>query len=230
MEERREQAAEVLELPELEPGMLLEVLSSKNQLIFVGKLQDVMGDTLEITDEAGFMLPYIEFNTVVKLRGFHQSQAVILEGTIGGNSSAFWRVENLRCLKPSERRQFFRQNAGITVKAICLNEVFGKERPGSPSGDQEMECFILDISAGGAMVQVTEELEEGDWLFLMDIRIIPKEPPFALTCRVQRVIQRGEKKAYGCQFSEMEEREQDRLIKSILYLQRKELQARRNRE
>lgn len=93
-----------------------------------------------------------------------------------------------------------------------------------------MECFILDLSAGGAMIQVDEELEEGDWLFLMDIRIIPKEPPFALTCRVQRVIQRGEKKAYGCQFSEMEEREQDRLIKGILYLQRKELQARRNRE
>ena len=217
------------ELPGIYPGMLLEVLITDNRLMFVGKIEWVDDKTIQIVDRDEMSVPYIAYNDRVKMRGFYKTQAVVLEGVIKGSTDRFWRIEQVRSLQPTERRDFFRQNTSLKAKVMCVNEIFGRQNSNTVSGAKPYDCEIIDISAGGAMVKTKAEFETGDWLFLMDVEIIPNEAPFTFTCLIKRIIEREGGRGYGCEFCKLENKEQERLIRGILSLQRKELQARRSK-
>ena len=65
---------------------------------------------------------------------------------------------------------------------------------------------------------------------MTEVELVPEMAPFSFLCAIRRKINvdnRGKEFVYGCEFLEMGAAEQDRLIKAILTLQRKEIRARR---
>lgn len=217
-------APEFLEdFPDLHNGMKVEVLTPANVLIFVGRLRILGNDLLEIRGESGGYLPRGVYNQPVKLRAFpREGDPFTLDGKVGANGHDFWRIEKLRYLQNNENRSFFRQTAGAE----------GWVHPVTSAKGQRFPCTVLDISAGGARV-VSEKLFELNGTFQLEVSFLPGETPFLITCQVKRVQVRSKPGAptkkfeYGCQFSDVPPREQERLLQSIFTLQRKALRARR---
>ena len=223
-EEDRSSQANQDFLPDLYSGMKVEVLTPANALIFVGKLRVLGRDLLELRAEAGGYLPRALYNQPVKLRVFQRDgSAFTLNGIVSQNSFDCWRVEKLKYLQNSENRSFFRQNTGVS----------GWVYPITSSKGQKFSCKVLDVSAGGARV-ITDKLIELGGAFRLEAALLPNEEPFLLTCQVTRILVRSQtaspvkKYEYGCQFTDLSPREQDRLLQAIFTLQRKVLQARRD--
>lgn len=222
-------AEKAKELPRLEPDMRLEIMTSENRLIFLGRIEWVKANAIQVCDILGEDLPYIEYNTPIKLRGFSDNCAFYLEGIVGGNTRLFWRIDHLATLQAGERRGYFRQNVVLDAVAMRISSPFEKGTvAGSPQGPL-VGCTIINISATGAMMVIKEPFQEGEWVSLSNVRLQPKEPPFTFTCAIRRkIIQEDGSIAYGCEFYDLHSEEQERLIKIILLLQRKELNARRS--
>lgn len=227
MLDRIEALEQLQKLPKLELGMRLEVVTAENKLIFVGKIEQLEKNGIQVADVTGGDVPYIQYNTPVKLRGFYHTSAILLEGLIGGSTRKFWRIDRLRTLQAKEQRGYFRQNIDRNAKMMCLNEIFGEQRPGDEAKKAPVDCKVANISATGAMILAKETFQVGDWLWLMDLALTPGEKPFALTCVVRRAVEREKNWEYGCEFYELDSEEQERLIKSILALQHRERQERR---
>ncbi len=215
-------------IPEFRPGMLLEVLTEDNRLLLVGKVEWGKGTEVQICDSIGMELPYIEYDTEVKLRGFTSAGPFVLKGRVMGNTKEIWRIENLWSLQAPERREYFRQSTNLEVKVTRVTRKFRTVSEEEYwETEESMNCHIMDLSASGAMIRGKAEFQEGDWLSLEQVRVIPEEPPFSFTCRVCWVQERGGIANYGCEFYRMSRNEQDRLIRGILDMQRRNLQARR---
>lgn len=210
--------------PELYNGMKMEVLTPANTLIFVGRLKVMDRDLLELRSENGGLLPRAIYNQPVKLRGFQRDgQTFTLYGAIGPNGPDFWRIERLRNLQSSENRSFFRQNTGVE----------GFISSTTSSKNQKFSCKVLDISGGGARI-VTQKLLDLEALFQLEAPLLTEEAPFFIPCQVKRIVvhskpgSSAKRFEYGCQFLEMPQKEQERLLQAIFTLQRKVLQARRD--
>lgn len=214
---------------ELKKGMLLEVLTPDNKLIFVGRVEKINKDSIVIYDDGGVRLPYIEYNSLVRLRGFSDFQMFTMEGLISGNTDNIWRVEELYALQKEERRQNFRQNAAIDIQVMCVNSIFGEAKPGDEKKAGTFNGRILDISSTGVRVRTEGVYEAGDWLFLIDIRISPKDPALTVTCIIRRVIVSAPgANEYGCEFYGLTTREMDDITRMVLTLQRGMLHSRRS--
>ncbi|MCI9608618.1 MAG: PilZ domain-containing protein [Oscillibacter sp.] len=210
------------DFPELYSGMKAEVLTPANALIFVGRVRLLSGNQIDVLGEAGGFLPRALYNQPVKLRCFpKEGDTFTLNGTVGPNDPTFWRIEHLQYLYNIENRNFFRQNTGAE----------GQIR--SVSG-QKHACKILDIGGGGARV-LTEKLLQLESTFQLETSLLSTEEPFTFTCQVKRVTVRAQtaspmkKYEYGCQFVDLPLKEQERLLQAIFTLQRKVLQARREK-
>lgn len=218
--------AEKQGMPELGKGVRLEVVTPENKLIFVGVIEWAKKDVMQIVDVTGADVPVIPYNSPVKLRGFYHSHPIFLEGQIGGSTQKFWRIDRLKALQLSEQRGYFRQNISREAKVACINEVFGIQKSDEGSKELVQACKVANISATGVLILSHENFQEGDWLRLMDLELVPGEKTFMLTCVVRRVTHYETGNGYGCEFYKLSSGEQDRLIRSILVLQRKERQAR----
>lgn len=215
-------------LPKLTPGMKVEVMTLKNRLIFLGHIEQVSDTFVQIADDLGGSVPYVEFNSLVKLRGFASSRAFCLQGSIGGSTNRFWRVENLSTLQSGERRGYFRQNVNLKAALRRMHNPFERREAPEEVKEPAVDCGISNISATGAMVESKALFEEGDWFQLLDVRVCAEEHPFVFTCAVRRVTEREGTREYGCEFYELDGGEQERLIKCIMRLQRNEFKARRS--
>ena len=211
-------------LTELYNGMKAEVLTEANSLIFVANLDRLSGTSAELHAESEGVLPQTVYNRPVKLRCFRRDgETLTLTGKVTQNNSQFWRVEGLKYVHNSENRNFFRQNTGVD----------GFIAPEKGSSALKSPCKILDISAGGARVR-TERLFAKGAVFRMETTLLPEEPTFYMTCKVVRVnvasppTRTTPKYEYGCQFTGLPKREEERLLQAIFILQRRILQARRD--
>lgn len=210
------------DFPELFSGMKVEILTPANALIFVGRVRLLSGNQIDVLGEAGGFLPRGVYNQPVKLRCFpKEGDTFTLNGTVGFNDPTFWRIEKIQYLYNIENRNFFRQNTGAE----------GVIRPDS---GQKYPCKVLDVGGGGVRV-LTEKLLQLESTFQLETSLLPTEEPFSFTCRVKRVSLRAQtaspmkKYEYGCQFVDLPPREQERLLQVIFTLQRKVLQARREK-
>lgn len=210
------------DFPDLYNGMKVEVLTPANALIFVGRIQLLTGNQVDVLGETGGFLPRALYNQRVKLRCFQRDgDTFTLNGTVGPNDPKFWRIEKLQSLQSSENRSFFRQNIGVDGQILASGQKF--------------PCKVLDVSAGGARV-LTSKLLQLESTFQLEASLLPTEAPFTLTCRVKRTSVRAQtaspmkKFEYGCQFVEVPPRVQERLLQVIFTLQRKALRARREQE
>lgn len=220
-EPEKKPAEKIPNMPDLTPGMKVEVLTMENHLLFVGSLAlPETGGVLELGRESGDPLPQALYNSKVKLRGFQKdSTAFAISGMVTKSSPDFWRIEELEVLQVQDSRTFFRQRTNIN----------GLTAPSGhpPAKDARVSCKILDISAGGARFISKAAYAPGDRLIL-ETAPLDGEDPFSITCEILRITEsEGEKFEYGCQFVNLEGREQERLLRTIFALQRRMLQSRR---
>ena len=215
-------------LPKLTPGMKVEVMTLKNRLIFLGHVEQVTDKFVQIVDDLGGNVPYVEFNSLVKIRGFASSRAFCLQGSIGGSTKRLWRVENLSTLQSGERRGYFRQNVNLKAALRRVHNPFEKREVPEELQEPAVDCHVSNISATGVMVESKAVFEEGDWFQLLDVKVCAEERPFVFTCSVRRMAERAGIREYGCEFYELDGDEQERLIKCIMRLQRDEFKARRS--
>lgn len=213
------------DFPQLYNGMKVEVLTPVNVLLFVGILRVLGDDTLEVRSETGGLLPRATYNQQVKLQGVQKNgHSFTLDGAVGPNTPSFWRIERLRTLQIYENRNFFRQASGAEGWVYPITTSQGRRFP----------CKVLDVSGGGARV-VTSKLFQLDASFQLEFSLLPEEEPFLITCRVKRILAHskpgspGRRFEYGCQFTDVPHRDQERLVQAIFTLQRNAIRLWRNR-
>lgn len=201
----------------MESGTLVEVLSLENHLLFVATVRIIDKDHIELREETDQYVPQVEYNQKVKVRAFRSSERVLaLYGQVCGSSASFWRLDRLEAIKTPEKRDFFRQNIRLEAQIRGMQD------------SKSQSCRLLDISAGGALVRCQEHFQAGQLVRLIGVHLTPGEDAFNFTCRIQRVLPGESYTDYGCRFVQLDSKDEDRLMRAILILQRKALQARRN--
>ena len=207
---------------QVEIGMLLEVLTVDNEVLFRARVTSFDGDSMSIVNDLGGEMPPVLYNTEFKLRGhLSDSQTAVYHGTICGSNREMWKLDQLVNWFTWERRDFFRQNISVEAQVKRLRSVHDKEGD-TPLVGPIVKCKLLDVSGGGVLVACNEDYERGDELRVSKAVIIPGTDPFSFRCRVRRVEQARYTKLYGCQFMDLQPGEQDRLIRAIFLLQREE--------
>ncbi len=217
---------ELTDLIERFPNMRVEVLSSpQGHLLFVGKIDGIKNNSIQVSDVDGEKVPPVEYNTPVKLRGNTGSSMILLDGKVSGSAEQFWLVDQFGLLNSSNRRSYFRQNINLQAKAMLVNAILEVEGQKTSRNPSYIECQIQNISAVGVMFASKENFQKGDKLCLKNVVLVSEEPPIDLNCIVRRRVERSNFIEYGCEFYDMDTKDQDRLIKEIFILQRTELRA-----
>ena len=78
---------------------------------------------------------------------------------------------------------------------------------------------MLNISVGGARLISEYQYHEGD-KFLLRVKLIDDRPESVMYCQVLRAVEQEEGQfEYGCQFLELTEDDQERIIQNIFEAQ-----------
>lgn len=213
------------------PDTMVEVLDLNNKLIFMGRVETCEQGVLSIREASDLEVPPVFYNDEYKLQYFQRGVASVVYGKVSGSSKNFWRIEKLRKPYASEQRIYFRQQVRLEGQLI-LRQTSLLDDKGKPVGSvgKLLPCEILDISAGGLLLQSKERYAEGDRLEVKELRVLPNEAPFTFICRVRRVRQsESQVIQYGCEFQDMSGKEQDRLFRAIFVVQREMIRERKNR-
>ena len=158
---------------------------------------------------------------------------MVLYGQICGSSREIWKVDRLHKAFDQEKRAFFRQRVSLDTQAVCIRQGGG----GKPSPGAQ-KCQILDVSAGGLLLQSRGEFFLGDRLSVAAVVIVPEaavanvpdDNPCAFTALVQRVTkEHWGQFLYGCQLDAQPEKEQDRLLRAIFIAQRRDIQLQKEK-
>ena len=223
----QEQQADQGRISGIQTGMTLRVLTLDNRLLFVGRVDEVQGRALQLSDESGMNVPNVIYNTHMKLRGHVDGHAITLEGVVSGSTEKTWRLEQLHSLQGSEQRAFFRQNAYMKAAAMCVNAIYG-QTPITAQEARPVPCIIRDISAGGLMLRMKERYQVGDMLMLVNLPLLPGKSAVTFTCVVRRVTQQEQGMDYGCEFYMLTGEEQEELIQAVFTYQQQEVRQRRD--
>lgn len=209
------------------PGSVVEVMAMSNESIFVGTVEWVKGNSIQITDSSGNVLPYIEYNSKVKFRAVSNALFLTVSGVVHGTSKTYWRLDDLQLLQTEERRQHYRQTTSLQGQVMCVNSLFGVENNNDAEKSGTFSCRVVDLSTTGIRIRTDGKYEKGDMLFLVDIRISPYEPAMTVTAIVRRAIPNETDTDYGCEFYGLSQAESQAISRIVLDIQRKELRSRR---
>lgn len=226
-EQESEEAEKKPKLPKIPLRAMMEVLDINNQLIFVGRVAEYARGVVTIRETSDQEVPPVFYNTEVKLHYFLNGENLVLQGMICGSSPYFWRVDRLESQFTSQQRSAFRQRLRLKTQVAPLEsggqgedeKILGKLSP----------CELMDISMGGLLMKCRELYQTDDILVFPKVIILPEEAPYSFTCQIRRVNEGRLENQYGCQFQEMPDWEEDRLLKAIFVIQREEIQERKNR-
>ncbi len=199
-------------------GALCEVLTMKNDLLFVGMVGTYDPATGEISVELrkGESTPQgIIHRTEVKVR-LHairgQSGVVLVYGVITRNTPDQWWIEVDRTIACLERRESFR----LPLK--------GKATISSPDG-RSQPCELVDISLTGVGFRCRVPFAEEDQLLLSGVRLLEGGMDYTFRCHVRRVVDAGEGEKWryfcGCSFYDLRSGQEDRLCQDLFTLQSK---------
>ena len=207
---------------EIEVGMLLEVLTESNEVLFRARVIDFDGDSIRIKNDNGGDTPPVMYNSEYKLRGYlDDDRRVVYHGTVCGSTRSMWKMDQLANWFTWEKREFFRQN--ISVEAVLTRIKWNGDRSNDPLREEdEFNCKLLDVSGGGVLLACDASFSVGDQLRVGNAEILPESEPFSFRCSIRRVEQARYTNLYGCQFLRMSPTEQDRLVRAIFTLQREE--------
>lgn len=207
----------------LQPGMMTEVMTPDNRLLYVGRVNTVFDNAVSIREINDDILPMVLVNKEVKLRFFREQDNLVLQGQVCGSTMKMWKIDRMKSAFTREQRAFFRQSISVDVEAQC-----GKRTGAGGPAKVTFPCRVVDISAGGMLISSRETFTLGDRLHVTDIRLVASEPAFAFNCQVRRagVWKKGVFR-YGCQFESLSLKEQDRLLRAIFAVQREEIRKRK---
>lgn len=210
---------------ELWPGMVAEVMSPDNRLIYVGKIDKIQNGGVYIREATDDTLPMVLVNKPVKVRFYREEDNIVLHGKVCGSTAKMWKIDRLETTFAREKRGFFRQSISVDIEAKCGKLVAQGKEP-----SEYFPCHVLDISAGGLLISCKEVFEEGDWLLVAEIPLVANAPTFTFACQIRRAgeWQKGISR-YGCQFEALSPKEQDQLLEAIFTIQREEIRRRRAR-
>lgn len=210
---------------DLAPGMVTEVMTLENRLIFVGKVSKVGDGSVYVREANDDELPMVLVNKELKIRFFREEDNVVLQGKVCGSTARMWKVDQLKSTFFKEQRAFFRQSISVNVQARCGKRL---NRGGPPS--VFFPCQVLDISAGGMLISCAEIYIEGERLVITEVPLVAEAPTFTFNCQIQRAgeWQKGVNR-YGCRFESLSPRDQDRLLQAIFTIQREEIRKRKAR-
>ena len=206
-------------------GMTLQVLSTSNTLIFLGRVEQLEHGSIRISDVNGQPVPPVMYNTEIKLNGFLPgTETSVCYGFVEGSTEYFWKIGKITGKKMRDNREFFRQKIAVDAQVMCVNRIFDAKRLVMDEGT--FPCKLLDLSGGGVRMSTKANYMVGDWLFIKDAELLDGKQSFSFTCRVRRVEDGRRENTYGCEFEGLTEKEQDRLIEAVFLLQRQETRRR----
>ncbi|MCI8423662.1 MAG: PilZ domain-containing protein [Lawsonibacter sp.] len=209
----------------LKEGMVTEIMTPKNKLVFIGKIESYANGVLTVRESAERELPLAVYNREVKARFIQGERIVMVKGKVCGSTKTLWRIDRLEAELMQEKRAFFRQSVTLDTPGTCVLRSAGALN--SRGGHGEGPCKIVDVSVGGIRISSPERYEVGDRLSIINVHIVPSEEPFSFTCRVRRAVPDGRESLYGCQFEALLPKEQDRLLRAIFTVQRLERQKKK---
>lgn len=203
----------------LRPGMIVEVTTPQDRLLFAGRMYSFYDGVVSIQDLNDDPLPMVLVGKPLKLGFFRERDKLVLRGKVCSSTMKMWKVNQLEKTFIQEQRSFFRQSTGVDLAAQC-------GRPQGPTSP----CQVLDVSAGGMQISCTEKFEEGERLCIVDAPLLANQPPFTFNCLIRRAsLWKGDVYRYGCQFDALSPKDQDRLLQAVFTLQREEIRKRRDR-
>lgn len=207
----------------LRPGMMVEVMTPDNRLLYVGRVQTVQENAVAVREANDDTLNMVLVNKPLKLRFFREEDNLVLKGKVCGSTMKMWKIDRLETAFSREQRAFFRQSISVELEAQC-----GKRTGAGGPVRLTFPCKVLDISAGGMLISSKEQFLPGDRLYVTGIPLVAGEPSFTFNCQVRRagVWKKGVIR-YGCQFESLSPKEQDRLLRAIFIIQREEIRKRK---
>lgn len=215
-------------------GSVCEVRTMENDLLLAGRLRAVLLDNngeqaIELISLDGGEMPNAAYGLFVKISVFSGKAGFLsLGGKIYITHGTFWRINDIRTYGENERRDYFR------VKTRTLAKVTG------PLKAQEEErrtckCYVTSVSLSGTLIAVNDEncwFHEGEELQINGLKIEEDRNSdiFTVKATVKRIVhQNNGDRLYGCKFTDMTEKDTDRLCQAIFAKQRLDIQHRRGR-
>lgn len=211
-----------------------EVSTADNELLFTGRIAEVVENfddkgniALDLQPLGHSELPEAHINTPIKIAIFNKTCVeLVISAVVYFAHGNCWRVVQIHKIVDRERRGFYR----IAVDIPCnVRLCEGNDVPLYPA-------TIHSISLSGLLVEpkLPEESDPepymlDDYLTLEQVRLHTTSPLFSFHCQIRRINHRPNMPvSYGCSFDKLNPRDQDRLLQSILALQRE--MVRRHRE
>ena len=128
---------------------------------------------------------------------------MVLEGTLRAGPNNTWQAEHLELVKRPDSRASFRMDVDLEG-AVCA--------PGQP----ERPCRLLNISTGGALVELESRHNVGDRL-LLRVDLLPETHGRPLACQILRIDRRRHGCfVYGCRFLDLEAADENRVLRAIM--------------
>ena len=213
----------------LKEGMKVELLTEEQVFLLNGVIDKIDDEAVWVTNASGDIMPVIIHNTQVRINGIRaDGSIVILHGAICGNSDNFWKIDRISHFSFSNQRSDYRHSIYIQTtvnRLVILEGENGEEYIPTPP---EEECTIHNISGGGLMFSSFKQFYPDDSVRFAPITLLDGQEAFTLNCQILRVDNHDGKYFYGCQFFDLDTKEQQRLISQIFTLQAAEIR-RKNR-
>lgn len=210
---------------------LCEVKTMKNELLFYGKIHEIMDDnsvSLElVANERGDKLPLVPYDTPIKIVLRKGDDLLVIGGRVYICNEVFWRLTHIAEFQSFERRGFFRVStfAKGLVSPARRTVAEGEEKPSFPAQ-------VINISLSGVMFGVDHNFFMTDLLQLHSLIMVDENEPFDLLCRIVAKEATPDKDyayQYRCKFEPMSTKCADHLCKAIFELERENIKKMRSR-
>lgn len=202
------------EVPEVYPGMRVEVSTAGGSILFGGKMTYRQGTQADVAQYAQFGPLPEDSSFPAQIRGYNDRtrKAVLMEGVITAQPKHVWAVTELKIIRSGNERAFFRLDTDLDATISVLGRGFSVG---------EHPCKMLNISIGGACVRTDLQQHEGDKL-LLRVQLMEDRDISLMFCEIVRVTDNGDGTfSYGCRFLELTENDEARITQNIFAAQRK---------
>ena len=192
-------------------GMRIEVLDRVNELLFVGDVEVLSDQMIEVVRTSELLSGGIENNMPVSIRGFnaYENCGVHIDGVLSKlaqDQDSAWIVKELDVKGKDTGRSFSRRP--IHAQAWVQAE----------GSSQWLPCTVVNASAGGVCFRMNEPLEIGARLRIrFNLGRDHEQPP--LTIEVRRASDRRTEYEYGCEFVDLNSEVDTIITRTVIRLQ-----------
>ncbi|MBR3560407.1 MAG: PilZ domain-containing protein [Oscillospiraceae bacterium] len=198
-------------IPNIYNGMRMEVLDRTNELLFVGDVEVLSEQMIEVVRTSDLLSPTITDGMPVSVRGFnaYENCGVHIDGTLAKlaqEQDTAWIVKELDIKGKDTGRSFSRQP--IHAQAWVQPE----------ASNQWLPCSVVNASAGGVCFRMNEPLEIGAQLRIrFNLGRGHEQPP--LEIEIRRATDRRTEYEYGCEFVNLNSDVDTVITRTVIRLQ-----------